>query len=183
MCTRGFVHDLQDEFWIGWSDSLTPYTFANQNYRQYSAIADLHTLQFTVTHALGFSVFTSHNLATDFLQSHCHFKSQMKSSSHSFIPFLPLFCNCQFWRFDSIQCSAPKLISWQAGVSKLHSTLLDYYFSTEVFFIITLQGPRRKHSLSIVGKVCLQPRCIATEVTRLLLVFPLPRECVYRVVT
>jgi hypothetical protein len=31
----------------------------------YSAIADLHTLQFTVTRALGFSVFTSRILATD----------------------------------------------------------------------------------------------------------------------
>jgi hypothetical protein len=30
----------------------------------YSAIADLHALQFTVTHALGFSVFTSRILAT-----------------------------------------------------------------------------------------------------------------------
>jgi hypothetical protein len=28
-------------------------------------IVDLHTLQFTVTHAVGFSVFTSHILATD----------------------------------------------------------------------------------------------------------------------
>jgi hypothetical protein len=32
----------------------------------YSAIADLHTLQFTVTHTLGFSVFKSRILATDF---------------------------------------------------------------------------------------------------------------------
>jgi hypothetical protein len=31
----------------------------------YSATADLHTLQFIVTHALGFPVFTSHVLATD----------------------------------------------------------------------------------------------------------------------
>jgi hypothetical protein len=31
----------------------------------YRAIADLHILQFTITHALGFSVFTSHILATD----------------------------------------------------------------------------------------------------------------------
>jgi hypothetical protein len=30
----------------------------------YSAIADLHTLQFTVTHILVFAVFTSRNLAT-----------------------------------------------------------------------------------------------------------------------
>jgi hypothetical protein len=34
-------------------------------YRQYSAIADLHTLHFTVAHALGFPVFTSRLLATD----------------------------------------------------------------------------------------------------------------------
>jgi hypothetical protein len=32
----------------------------------YSAAADLHTLQFTVTHTLGFSVFNSHILLTDF---------------------------------------------------------------------------------------------------------------------
>jgi spore maturation protein SpmB len=31
----------------------------------YSAIAILHTLQFTVAHALGFSVFTSRILATE----------------------------------------------------------------------------------------------------------------------
>jgi hypothetical protein len=43
----------------------------------YSAIADLHTLQFTVAHTLGFSVFTSRILATDLQQSHCHFKSHI----------------------------------------------------------------------------------------------------------
>jgi hypothetical protein len=32
---------------------------------QYSAIADLQTFQFTVAHALGFSVSTSRLLATD----------------------------------------------------------------------------------------------------------------------
>jgi DNA-binding transcriptional MerR regulator len=36
------------------------------NYRQYSAMADLHTLQFTVTQALGFSVLSIRILATDF---------------------------------------------------------------------------------------------------------------------
>jgi hypothetical protein len=35
------------------------------NYNQYSAIADLHSLQFSVAHALGFSVSTSRLLATD----------------------------------------------------------------------------------------------------------------------
>jgi hypothetical protein len=72
-------------------------------------------------------------------------------------------------------CYAPKLISWQTGVSKLDSARL-------LFFITTLHGPRRKHIFSIVGKVCLQRRCIATEITRFLLAYSLPRECVYRVV-
>jgi hypothetical protein len=39
-----------------------------------------------------------------------------------------------------------------------------------------MHGPRRKHSLSIVGKTCLQRRCIATEVTQLLLAYSLPRQ-------
>jgi hypothetical protein len=43
----------------------------------YSAIADLHTLQFTVTYALGFSAFTRRIQATDLQQSHCHFKSHI----------------------------------------------------------------------------------------------------------
>jgi hypothetical protein len=60
-----------------------------RGYRQYSAIADLHTLQFTFTHALGFSVFTSRILATDLSHSRCNFKSHMKSSFNSLIPFSP----------------------------------------------------------------------------------------------
>jgi hypothetical protein len=38
-----------------------------------------------------------------------------------------------------------------------------------------LHGLRRKHSPYIVGKACLQRYCIATEVTRLLLTYSLPR--------
>jgi hypothetical protein len=41
------------------------------NYNQYSAIADLHILQFTVTHALEFSVFISRILATELELFHC----------------------------------------------------------------------------------------------------------------
>jgi hypothetical protein len=40
-------------------------------YKQYSAIADLHNLQFTVTHALGFRVFASRILVTELKASHC----------------------------------------------------------------------------------------------------------------
>jgi hypothetical protein len=77
------------------------------------AIAVLHTFQFTVTHALGFSVFTSRILATELQQSRCHFKSQMESSLHSLIPFLPSFFNCQFRRLDSIQFQAHIPAGWR----------------------------------------------------------------------
>jgi hypothetical protein len=64
-----------------------------RNYRQYSATADLQTLEFTITHAIGILVFTSRILTTDIPQPHCHFKSHMKSSCHSLIPFLPFLLN------------------------------------------------------------------------------------------
>jgi hypothetical protein len=48
--------------WIYWNIYTVLGTIGN-----YSAIADLHTLQLTVTHSLDFSVFTSRILATDFI--------------------------------------------------------------------------------------------------------------------
>jgi hypothetical protein len=63
---------------IGFIDTF--YTYTTRDCRQYSAIADLHTLEFTVTHALGLTVFTSRIRATDLWQSHCNFKSHMKAS-------------------------------------------------------------------------------------------------------
>jgi hypothetical protein len=94
--------------WIYWHLVHT-----NRDYGEYSVISDLHTLQFTVTQALGFSLFTSRILTTDLLQSHCRFKSHMKSSFHSLIPFLPLFCSCQFRKLDSIQflCSQAHILA------------------------------------------------------------------------
>jgi hypothetical protein len=65
------------------------YIYTVRGYRQYSAIAILHSLQFTVTHALGFSVFTSRILATYLSQSRRNFNSHVKSSWHGLIPFLP----------------------------------------------------------------------------------------------
>jgi hypothetical protein len=47
---------------IGFIDTLFTQL---ENAGNYSAIAIQHTFQFTVTHALGFSVFTSRILATD----------------------------------------------------------------------------------------------------------------------
>jgi hypothetical protein len=39
------------------------------NYKPYRAIADLHSFQFTVEHALGFFVFTCRLLATDIIET------------------------------------------------------------------------------------------------------------------
>jgi hypothetical protein len=44
---------------------IAPYIFTQQFL--------IYTLQFTVTHALGFLVFTSRIMATDLSQSHCKF--------------------------------------------------------------------------------------------------------------
>jgi hypothetical protein len=80
----------------------TLYIHTVLDYRQYSAIGILHTSQFAVAHTLGFSVFTSHILAMDLSQSHCHFNSHTKSSWHSLIPFLPSSRSCKFRRLDSV---------------------------------------------------------------------------------
>jgi hypothetical protein len=55
----------------------------SRNYNQYSAVVDLHTFQFTVTHALGFSVSTSRLLAIDL-------NTETNTSNHyeGFLPFL-----------------------------------------------------------------------------------------------
>jgi hypothetical protein len=76
---------------------FTLYVCTARDYRQYSAIAILHTFQFTVTHAIRFSGFTSRNLATGLSQSHCNFKPHVKSSWHPLIPFLPFLLNLQNW--------------------------------------------------------------------------------------
>jgi hypothetical protein len=67
--------------------------------------------QFTVAHAVGFSVFTSRILATDLSHSHCNFKSHVKSSLPRLIPFLPLFCSCQLRRLDSTRLDYGSILS------------------------------------------------------------------------
>jgi hypothetical protein len=56
---------------------------SSQNHTQYSAIADLHTFQFTVAHVLGFLVSTICLLATDL-------NTEIITSNHYevFLPFL-----------------------------------------------------------------------------------------------
>jgi hypothetical protein len=131
---------------IGFIDTL--YVHTGRDYRQYNTIPDLHTLQYTVTHALEFSVFTtSRILATDLSQFHCHFKSHMKSSFHGLIAFLPLFCSCQFRILDSIQFLCSHILAdW-----RLETRLSTICSSVEFLFITTLHGHHGKTPYSIVA--------------------------------
>jgi hypothetical protein len=131
------------DWMTGFINSL--YIHTARDYRQYSANAILHILEFTVAHALGFWVFISRVLATYLQQSHCHFKSHMKSSSHSLTPFLPLYCSCQFRRLDSVQilCSQAHIpAGWRLETRHFTSRLL--FYSAKHFLITTLHWPRRK---------------------------------------
>jgi hypothetical protein len=97
---------------------IAPYIFTTRDYRQYSAIADLHSLQFTVAYALSFSIFTSHILATELQESHCHFKSHEIFFSQP-NPFLAII-------LDSVQflCSLAHIPAGWRPESR--SSLLDY---------------------------------------------------------
>jgi hypothetical protein len=122
--------------WIGF---IASYTFTTQDYRQYSAIAILHTFEFTVAHIPGFSVFTSRILATDLSQSHCNFKSHLKSCSYSLIPFLPLFGSYQL---NSVPSSSPDSLE-----SRNSTRLLRLLCSAEHSLITTFTDYAEKNSL------------------------------------
>jgi hypothetical protein len=79
----------------------------------------------------------------------------MKSSFRSLIPFLPLFCSCHFRRLDSVQSPAPR-VHIPAG-RRPETRLFTSLYSAEHFFIITLQGPYRNHSLYCYGDVFTDP--------------------------
>jgi hypothetical protein len=98
-----------------------------------------YSLQFTVIHALVFSVFTSRILATVLSQSHCNFKSHIKSSFHRLIP------SCHYSAAASSEDST------------LHFSTTLLYSSSE--FLCTFINPRsrtpRKTPSSTVKEVCL----------------------------
>jgi hypothetical protein len=65
--------------YIGTSVTISP------NCNQYSAIAELHTFQFIVGHALGFPVSTSRFMPTDLnTETSTSYHYEMKSSSTQF---------------------------------------------------------------------------------------------------
>jgi hypothetical protein len=109
----------------------------------------------------------------------------MKYSLHRLIPFLPLFCNCQFLssqvhisavgvsKLDLVQILCPQALipaGWRLETTEFYAAIAR--FGT----LLYNHFARRKHNPSLVEKACLQCRCIATEVTRVLLAYSLRRN-------
>jgi hypothetical protein len=108
---------------------IAPYTFT-----QFGTAGNTALSLSTFTHALGFSAFTSRILATDLSQSHCNFRSHMKSSWHSLIPVLPfLLSRLGLPSAEPIQFS--RLLFYSPSVLRLCP------------FIIPQHGPHGKHRL------------------------------------
>jgi hypothetical protein len=132
----------------------TVYIHTTWDYRRYSAMAILRTLQFTVTRALQFAVFTSRILATDLSVSlslqitHGVFFTQPSS-------FLAIILQLPIPMTRLTISSIPLLPSSYPGrlalETRLFTSLLDYYsillYAAEHFYIATLHRPRRKHCL------------------------------------
>jgi hypothetical protein len=137
------------------------------DYRQYSAISELHILQFTVTHAIGSPVFSSRILATDLSQSHCNFKSHVKSFCHSLITFFPF-----------LQLPIPK--TRLSSSRLLSTTVVKSVPSSDCALYKPSARTPRKTQFSIVNDACLRVRYLAMDV--LLLHTYASRECVHRVV-
>jgi hypothetical protein len=107
------------------STSVTHTLLITLKYRQYSAIADLHTFKLTVAYALGFPVFTSRLLATDLntqtvkvslnytlpiplhYSTHKVFKSQVNSSSNTNFPWLSPTENSELCHSHSLSLLVP----------------------------------------------------------------------------
>jgi hypothetical protein len=156
--------------------------------REYSAIAIPHNFQFTVTHALGFSVFSRRILATDLSQSHSHFKSHMHSSCNSLIPFLPfLLSHLRLPSTELFPVPSRLLLSTAETPSRLLCPLTSRTDSTGniVFYCqgCVLTGPLLINGrLSIVACACvagkyLQSRCLAMGIH--VKIYLYKSECMY----
>jgi hypothetical protein len=99
------------ELTVGWSDLLAPGLQVLLITLKYRAIADLHTSQFPVAHALGFFVFSSLLLATDL-------NTETSTSNHYQI-FL-LFCLQSLWDLGTKNSSGLTLPAYDWHITALN---------------------------------------------------------------
>jgi hypothetical protein len=130
-----------------------------RDYTQYSAIAILHTLQFTVANALGFSVFTSRIQATDLSQSYCHFNSHTKSSLHSLL-------SCHYSHFCSSYSEDSTLFN-----SSYPGGLAARTTQKTACVVEEMCLPRRCLTIDVLlsrgyacADMCLQSHCLAVDI-------------------
>jgi hypothetical protein len=156
---------------IGFINTL--YIHAVRDYMQFSAIAILHTFQVTVAYALGFSVFTSHILATDLSQYHCHFNSHLKCSWHSLIPFchffsITFYCHLQnstkfsrilFCTPSTVTSTVPQNTSYNYFARTLRKT--PSYIVQNVCLLVCYIAMDVLLLSACVAGMCLQNRCLA----------------------
>jgi hypothetical protein len=104
----------------------------------------------------------------------------MKTSFHSLIPFLPLFCNCQFRRLDSVQffCSQAHILTgWrpETHIFTSESTATTWLLLLTVSLCNTSARTPRK--TQPVNKACLPRCCLAVDVVLSLAGICLPSRC------
>jgi hypothetical protein len=123
----------------------------------YSAIAILHTLQFTVAHALEFCIFIIRILTTDFSQAHCNFISHVKSFWDRLFAFLPV-----------LQLPIPRLLSTSVVYSAVLRLLLPL-LPCRTLLIITSHGPCTENTCHVIATQAVHWRagcCLATVSAR-----------------
>jgi hypothetical protein len=126
------------DWMIGFINTL--FTHSTRDYTQHSATAILHTFQFTVAHALVFSVFNSRILATTLQPSYCRFKSHMKSSFPA-SSLLPVILQLPIPKIGLI--SFPHLPGSHPGRLASRSSTLQFRLlisTAEHYLLITLHG-------------------------------------------
>jgi hypothetical protein len=167
---------LVDGFWIWWLHLLHLIHSRNsglQALQRYRLSTNFTVHRYTHTTVLSLlSLVVSWQRIFKF-----HIKSHIESFFHRRIPFLPLFCRCQFQRLYSIQFQAHIPAGWRPEIWLFTANSC----SAEHFIITNMHEPRTKHHLSIVGKVCLQLYYLVTDVQLLRALAPagmsLPSRC------
>jgi hypothetical protein len=116
------------------------------NHTYYSVVSYLHNLQFTVTHALGFSVFTSRLLATDLntetstwnhyavflsflVQSPWNLRTQLKTPSITHSSILGLPANDLCCPFKPLARTYIKHVTWSLSIVVWHHCLSGSVFT------------------------------------------------------
>jgi hypothetical protein len=131
---------------------FVPYTFTLFGTTgTYNAIAILHTLQFTVTHALGFSALTSRILATDFITGSLSLQitHEVFFSQHNSFLVIILQLSTPKNRLIQFLCSQAHILAgW-----RLETRLFTSFYAAEHSLITTLHGSRRKQPVSLRRRV------------------------------